>query len=95
LLERAGGQSLEGERRKRIKIGDQDVEVVQLTFTAAGENWNEYLVNDGSVIRLKVVATEILRVPDRYDADGNPQYVVRSTNVVTVSAPENLRRPNQ
>lgn len=83
---------MEQERRRRIRLGDQEVEAVQLTFQSAGENWNEYLVNDGTVIKLKPVATEILRVADQYDPDGNPVYVVRSANVVVVSAPDNLRR---
>lgn len=81
------------ERKRRINIPSQgQTDVTEVGFRASGEHWNEYLADDGSVIRLKVVATEILRVDGKYDSDGNPAYVVKSTNVVAVSAPDDLRR---
>lgn len=63
-----------------------------MTFRAGGEHWNEYLVDDGTVIKLKLVVTEILKVDDEYDPMGDPLYVVNSTNVVSVQAPEHLKR---
>jgi hypothetical protein len=81
------------ERKRRINVpGRGEVDATEVGFRAGAEHWNEYLADDGSVIRLKLVATEILRIDDTYDADGNPSYVVKSTNVVSVSAPDNLRR---
>lgn len=83
---------MERERRKRVRVGNEEVDAIQLTFQSAGENWNEYLTNDGSVLKLKTVATEIYRIIDRYDTEGNPQYVIKSANILTVSAPDNLRQ---
>lgn len=56
------------------------------------EHWNEYLLDDGTVLRLKPVVTEVLRVEGEYDAHGNPGYIVQSTNVTAVDAPDELRR---
>jgi hypothetical protein len=56
------------------------------------ENWNEYLLDDGTVVRLKLVATEALRVEGEFTPDGYPQYIVRSSNVMTGSSPESLRK---
>lgn len=81
------------ERRKRIQFQGQMVDATEVSFQAGGEHWNEYLLDDGSVIKLKTITTEIVRVDGQYDPDGNPVYVVKSTNIVTVSAPEKLRRP--
>lgn len=81
-------------RRKRVKVGNEEVDCDQVTFQPAGENWNEYLASDGTVLRLKLVVTEVLRMIDRYDAEGNPMYVVRSSNVMVVSPPDNLRKEN-
>jgi len=85
---------VENPRRRKINLGPGlgEVDAIPLTFRAAGENWNEYLVEDGTVIRLKLVATEVYRLIDRYDQDGNPQYIIRSGNVMVVSPPEDLRR---
>lgn len=79
-------------RTRRVNFAGREVEAMQLNFRASGENWNEYLVDDGTVVRIKLVATEVFRIIDEYDADGNPQYIFRSGNVMVVSAPENLRR---
>jgi hypothetical protein len=43
------------------------------------------------VLRCKVVVTDVLRVEGRYDARGNPVYVVESTNILVVDAPDELR----
>jgi hypothetical protein len=84
------------ERKRRVQVGpDVWVDATEVGFRAAGENWNEYLADDGSVIRVKLVVTEILRVDDQYDQDGNPAYLVRSTNVTSVSAPDDLRKRNE
>jgi len=81
------------ERRKKIEYPPgRIVEAAEVTFQAGGEHWNEYLLDDGSVIRLKTVTTEILRVDGEYDKDGNPMYVVKSANIVVVSSPDKLRR---
>jgi hypothetical protein len=82
------------ERKKRVNLGTEQVDATEVGFRSSGENWNEYLVDDGTVVRMKLVVTEILRIDDRYDHEGNPQYFVKSTNVVAVSAPEHLRREN-
>ena len=69
------------------------VEGTIMTFRTGGEHWNEYLVDDGTVIKIKLVATEIVRIDDGHDpSTGDPLYVVQSTNVVSVQAPENLKK---
>lgn len=66
--------------------------MTEVGFRSSGEHWNEYLADDGALIRVKLVATEVLRVDGIYDAEGNPAYIVKSTNVTNVSVPEELRR---
>jgi hypothetical protein len=64
-----------------------------MTFRPSGEHWNEYLVDDGTVIRIKLVVTEILKLDDDFDPNtGDPIYVAQSTNVVSVNAPESLKQ---
>jgi hypothetical protein len=81
------------ERKKRMTLPDgRTVDATELSFRSSGENWNEYLVDDGTVIRLKLVVTEIVRIDGEYDADGNPAYIVKSASVPAISAPDELRR---
>jgi hypothetical protein len=80
-------------RRRKVRGPDgREFEALEMPFQVGTENWNEYFCDDGSVVRLKPVVTEIFRVEGQYDQMGNPVYVVNSTNVVVVSAPEELRR---
>ncbi len=60
-------------------------------FQTGAEHWNEYLLDDGTLVRIKLVATEILRVDGHYDAEGNPLYILNSTNVMTAIAPEDFK----
>jgi len=81
------------ERKRRIQVpGLGEVDGTEVGFRTSGENWSEYLADDGSVIRIKIVATDIVRVDGHYDEEGNPIYRVRTQNVMVVSAPEDLRR---
>lgn len=81
------------ERRHKIPGPDgQVVDAVEVGFRTSGEHWNEYLLDDGTVLRLKVVSHQIFRVEGQFDEMGNPAYLIRSQNVVSASSPENLRR---
>lgn len=72
---------------------EQDAELVEVQQSS--EHWNQYLLADGAVIRLKAVAIEVWRFLGQYDNDGNPMYVIRSRNVVSVNAPDELRKPTE
>ena len=81
------------ERKKKLTLPNgQEVDATVLSFQAGGEHWNEYLVDDGTVIRVKLVATEVLRLDGQYDAQDNPIYLLQSTNVMAVSSPDKLKR---
>jgi hypothetical protein len=78
--------------RRRLKLGDREFEGTPIAPTSSQEFWNEYLLDDGTVVRVKLVATEFLRVDGQFDADGNPVYVVKSTNVMSIQSPEALKK---
>jgi hypothetical protein len=79
--------------KRRIKLPNGvEIEAEVIGFRSNAEHWNEYLLDDHTVVRLKPVVTEILRVEGQYDANGNPAYMIQSTNVTAVDAPEELRR---
>lgn len=68
------------------------VDAIELDFQTKKEEWNEYEVADGTTIRVKLVTSNIVRVQNRYDNEGNPIYLVKSSNVVGVSVPERLKK---
>lgn len=82
-------------RRRKMDLGQGPVDVVEEPFKANVENWNEYMLDDGTVLRVKTVVTEILRVENQFDLEGNPAYLIKSQNVTAVSAPEGKRKGGQ
>ncbi len=56
------------------------------------ERWNEYILEDGSVIKLKPVVTEVLRVENEWAPDGNPIYFLKSAQVLSVDSPDGLKK---
>jgi hypothetical protein len=91
---RGSGAAVLGRGRKK-KIPRPDGTTVEATivpFRGDVEHWNEYLLDDGTVVRMKAVVTEVLRIDGRYDREGNPVYAVNSTNITHISAPEHLKK---
>lgn len=78
-----------------VQPGQPPKEVEPVSVQSTQENWNEYLLSDGSVVKTKTVLTEVFRVIGEYDAEGNPIYVLRQGGILVVDAPEGLRKPEK
>jgi hypothetical protein len=81
------------ERRRKITFNGKETDALEMPFTTGAEFWNEYVLHDGSVLRLKSVVTEILKLEDQFDAEGNPVYLLKSTNIVSISPSDRSRKP--
>ncbi|MGC8500940.1 MAG: hypothetical protein ACP5OS_07185 [Leptospirillia bacterium] len=81
------------EKKIKIPLFGHEVEAVEVPISKSTESHNEYELADGSTIRLKVVATSVLRLVGQYNPDGDPLYLVKNGQVVTVvEVPKNLRK---
>jgi hypothetical protein len=76
----------------KINVGNEVVEATPVNVNQASEYFNQYFLEDGTILRMKLVATKIFRVDDRFDAEGNPVYFVQSTNVLSIDAPSHLKK---
>ena len=53
------------ERKRKVPGPDGALhDATEVGFRASGEHWNEYLLDDGTVARLKLVVTGVLRPED-------------------------------
>ena len=78
-------------RTRRIHGPDgQEHEAEPIGFRSSGEHFNEYLLDDGTVLRIKLVLTEVWRVKDTYDPLRNPVYFVAHSQVMAVDVPDDL-----
>jgi hypothetical protein len=81
-----------GRPKRRVNFQGREVDATPVSPTSSNEHWNQYLLEDQTVIRMKLVATEFLKIDVEYDPDGNPVYMIKSTNVVSVESPPELRK---
>jgi hypothetical protein len=75
-----------------INLGGRQVMATPVDVNQSGERWNEYFLEDGTVLKMKLVLKKVFRVDGEFDAEGNPVYVMQSTNVTSVSASKDLRK---
>ena len=76
----------------KIKYRGRETEADMVEASQSNEKWNEYLLEDGSVLKIKLVLKKAFRLRGEYDPEGNPLYVVESQNVLTVNCPDDLKR---
>jgi len=73
----------------KMQVGGQEYNAIEQEFTIKEENWSEYRLLDGGLIRLKTTVQKVYRVlgPDgqpAFTAIGDPHVIVRhSTQVVS------------
>lgn len=74
------------ERRTKVEYPQgKQADGFSVDVEEANERFSEIRLADGTRIRIKPVITEVVRVEGQWDREGNPIYVVRSANVMTVS----------
>jgi len=68
----------------KVKYQGREVEATEVEFLTRKEDFNEYQLTDGTVIKMKTVVTDVVKIEGEVDPEGNPVYQVRSTNIVRV-----------
>jgi hypothetical protein len=76
----------------KMKWQGKDVNALEVRFKSIHEDWNEYDLEDGSTVKMKTVVSEIVRLENEYDPEGNPVYNVKAGNLVVIKAPDHLKR---
>ena len=54
----------------KIMAGNQEVNAIEMDFEIGREEWNEYKLLDGGIVRLKTTVNRIYQVVDE---QGNPR----------------------
>lgn len=76
----------------KMQYQGREVDASPIDFRIEREDWNEYQLYDGSHLRLRIILSDVFRVDGEFDAEGNPIYITKSGNVVSVRAPDELKR---
>jgi hypothetical protein len=65
-----------------VQYQGRQVEGESVDFLARKEDFNEYQLADGKILKIKMVVTRIIRLEEEKAPDGNPIYLIQSQNVV-------------
>jgi len=81
------------EKRVKVKLPNgADADAYEVSVVEAHAQWTDIKLEDGSSLRIKAVIIGAVRVEGQYDQEGNPLYMVKANQVMTVSAPDHLRK---
>lgn len=79
----------------KVRLPDgRMVEAEDLDFESVKEEWNEYKLEDGTVLKAKLVVSKVLRAKE-YQESGEPIYTISSANVVRAKVPEELIKKSE
>jgi hypothetical protein len=74
------------EIKKKLTLFGLEINVSDVPIVKAEERFNQYVLEDGSVLRVKSVATSMLRVDGEFLPDGSPVYIVLTSPAVSVES---------
>ena len=77
--------------RRKINFQGRAVWGEEVEFEVDNEGFNNYILHDGTKLKMKTVVSEVLRL-DMYKPDGEPIYLINSTNIVSAVVPDNLKK---
>ena len=77
--------------KRKVNFQGQEVWGEDIEFETEHEGFNTYILHDGTKLKMKSVVSQVFRL-DLFKEDGEPIYLVNSTQVVTAIVPENLKR---
>jgi hypothetical protein len=85
-----------GDPGKRVRVSLPGGEVgdgTEVQALRSNEPWAEFILDDGAVIKVRTLLVSAVRLHGKYDADGNPVYVLKTTPAISVvSVPDKLRK---
>ncbi len=75
------------ERKTTLNLFGREIPATEVPIVERHEVPAEYHLEDGTVVRFATTATAVFRLDDQYDLEGNPMYLIKNGNVVTVIQP--------
>ena len=74
-------------KKMKLNLGGKAVEAEKMDFKPIDENWSLYRLEDGTVLKLRLIVSEIFKLPGADPLTGMPQFLAKSSNVMAVEPP--------
>ncbi len=82
------------EPKRIVEYQGRNVEGQPVSFATTREDWNEYAFEDGSVLRMKTILLEVVRL-DEYSDDGDPIYQFKAHQIMGIRAADALKKKRE
>ena len=66
----------------KVQYQGRQVEGEPVDFLTRKEDFNEYQLTDGKILKIKMVVTRIIRLEEEKAPDGNPIYLIQSQKCI-------------
>ena len=76
---------------KKVNLGGRVLDGESIEFAIKEEPWGVYELKDGTKIRMRLIVSEVIRIKDAYTGEGEPLYLIKSSNVVVTDVPDELK----
>lgn len=79
----------------KVPLGGSIVDADDIPIEESTERSSEYVLKDGTRLRVKFSVIAVGKIQGKFDNEGNPQYVINgSPTVAIMEVDEKLRRKN-
>lgn len=77
-------------KRVKLTVGDHQIDAEEKNFNVVHEEWNEYMLEDGTVVKVKTTPVKMFRVLDdqgkpSFTPDGEPSVLVKHQTIAVAS----------
>ena len=73
----------------KLNVGGKVVDAEKMDFSTLCDAWSSIRLEDGTVVKIKVVPSEVYQLPGVDSLTGAHQFLVKSSNVLSVEPPSN------
>ena len=70
--------------KTRLTLGDKIIEAEKMDFKPIDESWSLYRLEDGTIIKLRLIVSEIYKLPGVDPVTRMPLFLAKSSNVMAV-----------
>ena len=76
--------------KMKVNVEGKMIEAEKMSFKLVEDPWCVYRLEDGTLLKIKVMVAEVFRMPTKDPLTGLPNFIVKSTNLMSVDPPDKL-----
>lgn len=67
------------------------ISATEISVKKATEHWNEYELEDGNILKMKLILVKIIKADAKNEITGEPIYISNTQNLMTLTMKEDKK----